>query len=73
MSDHAIDHARMILGLIKLKEAIYARRSEWTEADRSEFLYALRAALESTGALQKEPPPSRPLRLSGISNFSRNA
>lgn len=39
------DRARMILGLIKLKEAIYARRSGWTEADRAEFLDAIQIAL----------------------------
>ena len=55
-----IDRARMVLGLIKLKEAIYARRSGWTEADREEFLVALKIALDSVASkpLNAEPPPT---------------
>lgn len=53
-----LDKAKMITGLIRLKEAIYCRRSSWTEADRAEFLEAIQIALAPHAEPRELPSPS---------------
>lgn len=52
--------AELVLGLINLKEDIYAGRTNWTQEQRDGLTDIIRSALDAIGALDKPAP--RPLR-----------